>query len=197
MSVRITTPVRDYGWVRLGLRGEHQIPNALVAVRLLEQLQRIVPVDAGAIRSGLRDVRWPGRLQMLEAPGGRRVLLDAAHNPAGARALAAYVRREFPESLPIVFGAMRDKDAALMIETLLPVASKMVMTEPANPRARSAVELAAIAGGLSSTASIEVELNPKKALERAWAQRPLACAAGSIFLIGDLLGELGPSAREL
>jgi dihydrofolate synthase/folylpolyglutamate synthase len=209
MSVHLTTPVRDYGLVPLGLRGEHQVTNALVAVRLLEQLnvgQRphgstpskgIVPVTADAIRTGLRDVRWPGRLQMVQVPGGRRVLLDAAHNPAGAWALATYLRREFPDPLPMVFGAMRDKDVGLMLEALLPTASKIVMTEPANPRACPARELAALAGKLSPTTEIEIRSNPREALERAWAESPLVCVAGSIFLVGDVLGSLGPSARDL
>ena len=196
-SLHIKTPIRDYGWVTLGLRGDHQVPNALVAVRLLEALERIVPIDADAIRTGLRDVRWPGRLQMLEVPDGRRVLLDAAHNPAGAWALASYLRREFPASLPIVFGAMRDKDAAVMLKALLPVASKMVMTEPPNLRARSAEELAAIACRISPKAQIEIDSNPRKALERAWTDSPVACVAGSIFLVGAVLGDLGPSVRDL
>ena len=86
MSLR--TPIRDYGRIPLGLRGGHQVPNALVAVRLLESLGRLFPISADAIVSGLRDVRWPGRLHLIEAESGRRVLLDAAHNPAGASALA-------------------------------------------------------------------------------------------------------------
>ena len=65
---------------------------------------------------------------MIEVPGGRRVLLDAAHNPAGASALADYLKREFPEPLPIVFGALRDKDVSLMLKALLPAASTMIMT---------------------------------------------------------------------
>ena len=87
---------------------------------------------------------------MLETADGRRVLLDAAHNPAGAWALAAYLRREFPEPLPIVFGAMRDKDVALMLKALLPVASKMVMTQPSIARALPAEELAAHRGEAGS-----------------------------------------------
>ena len=196
-SVRFRTPARDYGWVTLGLRGEHQVPNALVAVRLLEELDRIAPIDTDAIRAGLRDVRWPGRLQMVEVSGGRRVLLDAAHNPAGAWALAAYLRREFPEPLPIVFGAMRDKDVAMMLKTLLPVASTMIMTTTPNARAHTAEELAGIARKMSPASQIDIEPNPKGALERAWAHCPVACAAGSIFLIGALLDELGPSIRDL
>ncbi|RPI55494.1 MAG: bifunctional folylpolyglutamate synthase/dihydrofolate synthase, partial [Acidobacteria bacterium] len=195
--VHVTTPVRDYGSVTLGLRGDHQIPNALVAVRLLEEIGRVLPVTADAIIAGIRDVRWAGRLQLVGLPNGRRVLFDAAHNPAGAWALASYLKREFPEPLPIVFGAMRDKDVALMLKTLLPAASTMVMTEAATPRAHRASDLATIARKLAPDASIEVEPNPKRALASAWKKCPLVCVAGSIFLVGDLLGSLGPSARDL
>ena len=195
--VHLRTPARDYGWVPLGLRGDHQVPNALVAVRLMEEMQRFVPLSTDSITAGIRDVRWAGRLQMIETTGGRRVLLDAAHNPAGAWALASYLKREFPEPLPMVFGAMRDKDVALMMRNLLPAVSTMVMTEPATPRAHSAAELAAIALKVAPHARIEVEPDPRRALERAWRQCPLACAAGSIFLVGNLLGSLGPSVRDL
>jgi folylpolyglutamate synthase/dihydropteroate synthase len=97
----------------------------------------------------------------------------------------------------MVFGAMRDKDVALMMRNLLPAVSTMVMTEPATPRAHSAAELAAIALKVAPNARIEVEPDPRRALERAWRQCPLACATGSIFLVGNLLGSLGPSARDL
>lgn len=196
-STRITTPLRDYGWVPLGLRGDHQVANALVAVRLLEELGPHVAVPAAAITAGIRDVRWPGRLQMIEVPGGQRVLLDAAHNPAGAWALASYLKREFPEPLPIVFGALRDKDVSLMLKALLPAASRMVMTEPPTPRAYTAEELAAIARRLSPAAKIEVEPEPARALRRAWTYCPVVCAAGSIFLVGNLLAGIGAQARDL
>ena len=196
-SVRITTPLRNYGLIPLGLRGEHQVPNAIVALRLLEELGKMLPIDVAAIETGLRDVRWPGRLQLLEVTGGRRVLLDAAHNPAGAWALASYLRREFPEPLPIVFGAMRDKDVALMLKVLLPVASALVITEPPTARAHPAEELAAIARKLSPRIEIEIQQEPAAALERAWLRGPVVCAAGSIFLIGDLLARLGPAAKDV
>jgi dihydrofolate synthase/folylpolyglutamate synthase len=196
-SIRITTPMRDYGWVTLGLRGDHQVPNALVAVRLLEELERQLPLTPASIVAGLRDVRWPGRLQMLEVPGGRRVLLDAAHNPAGAWALASYLKREFPEPLPIVFGALRDKDVPLMLKALLPAASTMVMTQPDTPRAHTADELAAIARTLAPRANIEVQREPARALAQAWSHCPVVCAAGSIFLIGNLLAGIGDNVRDL
>ena len=195
--LHLRTPTRDYGWVPLGLRGDHQVPNTLVAVRLLEELGRIVNVPAESIVAGIRDVKWAGRLQMVEVPDGRRVLLDAAHNPAGAWVLASYLKREFPEPLPIVFGAMRDKDVALMLKNLLPAASAMVMTEASTPRAHGAAELAQIARKIAPKAKIDVEPDPKSALERAWRRCPVACVAGSIFLVGDILGALGPSVRDL
>jgi dihydrofolate synthase/folylpolyglutamate synthase len=192
-SIALRTPVREYGWIPLGLRGAHQIPNALVAVRLLEELSRLAPVGRvgpDAIVAALRDVEWRGRLQRIDASHGRQVLLDAAHNPAGAIALAAYLKREFPEPLPLVFGAMRDKDAAAMLQILLPATSVLVVTEPGNTRARPAAELAETARGIAPRCQVEVEPDPMRALERAWAHGPLVCAAGSIFLIGDLLDGL-------
>jgi dihydrofolate synthase/folylpolyglutamate synthase len=160
-------------------------------------LERQLPLSAAAITAGIRDVRWPGRLQMLEVPGGRRVLLDAAHNPAGAWALARYLTREFPEPLPIVFGALRDKDVSLMLKALLPTAARMVMTQPDTPRAHRADELAAIARGLSPAMKIDVDPDPARALERAWTYCPVVCAAGSIFLVGNLLARIGADARDL
>ncbi|MET0211694.1 MAG: cyanophycin synthetase, partial [Vicinamibacterales bacterium] len=196
-SIRLATRRRDYGLVPLGLRGDHQVANALVAVRLLEELERQLPVTAASITAGIRDVRWPGRLQMIEVPGGRRVLFDAAHNPAGAWALASYLKREFPEPLPIVFGALRDKDVTMMLKTLLPAASIVVMTEPDTPRAHRAEELAAIARKLSPDAKIDIEPDPARAHDRAWSYCPVVCAAGSIFLIGNLLAGVGARARDL
>jgi dihydrofolate synthase / folylpolyglutamate synthase len=96
-----------------------------------------------------------------------------------------------------VFGTMRDKDAALMLKTLLPVVSEIVMTEPPTPRARSADELAAIARKLSPRSRIEIVPEPRAALDCAWTYCPVVCAAGSIFLIGDLLARLGPAVRDV
>jgi len=188
-SITVKTPTRDYGRLTPGLRGAHQIPNAIVALRLLEELSRTVPVSTDAIVAGLSDVEWRGRLQLVETAGGRKVLLDAAHNPAGAAALSAYLTQEFPP-LPLVFGAMRDKDASEMLRILLPAASMLVVTEPGNARARPAAELAALARSIAPGCRIEVEPDPMTALDRAWNEQSVICAAGSIFLIGDLLNGL-------
>ena len=94
--VRFTTPGRAYPPVRLGLAGSHQAGNAAVAVRVLETLEERRPFGVGldAVIAGLRDVRWPARLEWLRhARTGARVLADAAHNPAGGRAGPSRRRR--------------------------------------------------------------------------------------------------------
>ncbi len=98
--------------------------------------------------------------------------------------------------MPIVFGAMRDKDVPLMLKTLLPAASAFVMTEPPTARAHRAQDLAVLARAQSPTVRIDVEPDPAMALERAWSHGPVVCAAGSIFLIGSLLAALGDAARN-
>jgi dihydrofolate synthase / folylpolyglutamate synthase len=181
--------VRTYPSTILGLRGAHQITNAAVAVCLLEVLEKTLRISPEAIVSGLSDVTWPGRLQMLEI-GGRHLLLDAAHNPAGASALADYLLTAFGVRMPIVFAAMRDKDAEQMIDLLSPAASVFVTTAPRIPRARDAAELAAVIRARAPSIAVEAEPVPRLALERAWRHAPVICAAGSIFLIGDLLESL-------
>ena len=120
-----------YAPLRIALRGAHQVANAAVAVRVLEQLDRQgVSVSAAATRLGLEQVVWPGRLEVRRLPDGREVLLDAAHNADGALALRDYLASSAPR--PMVFAAMRDKDAATMIETLAPVVSAFVMTRASN-----------------------------------------------------------------
>ena len=90
--VTITTPAGRYGPLRLALAGRHQVDNAVVAVRLLETAaERGVRVNRDAIERGLAETRWPARLESLDTPRGQ-ILIDGAHNPAGARALASYLK---------------------------------------------------------------------------------------------------------
>ena len=97
LTITLDTATRTYGPVRLALAGEHQVANAFVAVALLEALDDAgIHVDRRAVETGLADARWPGRLDRVALPDGRRALLDAAHNAAGARALAAWLGRTTP-----------------------------------------------------------------------------------------------------
>ena len=106
LTIALDTATRTYGPVRLALAGEHQAANAFVAVALLEALDDAgIHVDRRAVETGLADARWPGRLERLDLGDGRRALLDAAHNPAGARALAAWLLRRRLRWFPGACGA--------------------------------------------------------------------------------------------
>lgn len=179
---------REIDALPLALRGAHQRTNAAVAWRLLEAVDALgVRVDEASIRAALTDTRWPGRLEAFDYRGVR-VWLDAAHNPAGSRALASYVAEAAPEGVTLVFGAMRDKAIDEMLAALAPVARLVWCTTAPNPRAMPARELAARARAHGMEAREAAD--PSEALDRACAcERPVV-VAGSIFLIGPLRGRL-------
>jgi dihydrofolate synthase/folylpolyglutamate synthase len=182
--VTIETPHDRYGPLMLGLRGEHQIGNALVAVRLLEAARDGgTRIDRDAIEQGLSAAQWPARLELITLEGGRSILLDAAHNPEGARALAAYLRRWHPEKPPLVLGVMRDKNVSEIVRTLLPCVSQVIATAAPTTRARPADDLAAHLRE-AGAGSVIVEPDPERAIDRALAIAPAVCVAGSIFLVG-------------
>jgi dihydrofolate synthase/folylpolyglutamate synthase len=188
-SLTLRTPTRAYGPLPLGLRGRHQVQNAIVAVRLLEALAETgLTVPAPAVERGLREARWPGRLDWRRLADGRRVLLDASHNEAGAATLADYLRETVPGGRqPLVFGAMRDKDHAGMLRHLLPCASRVVITVPPTPRAAEPEDLRATALEIDPGAEVAVERDPQAAMDAAWASAPAITVAGSIFLLGAVL----------
>ncbi len=171
--------------VELALRGRHQIDNAAVAVALLAELDGDgMRVDPDAVRTGLASVCWPGRLEHLQA-GDTAVLLDAAHNPAGAAALREYLVAIGWSDCVLVFGAMRDKDVGSMLSRLAPLCRHVVCTTAPGARARSAAEIAASAARAGPW-SVEVEPDPAAALARACRAGGRVVVAGSIFLIGPL-----------
>jgi dihydrofolate synthase/folylpolyglutamate synthase len=188
-SLTLRTPTRAYGPLPLGLRGRHQVQNAIVAVRVLEALSETgLAVPAPAIERGLREAKWPGRLDWRRLADGRRVLLDAAHNEAGAATLADYLRETVPGARqPLVFGAMRDKDHAGMLRHLLPCASRVVVTGAPTPRAAEPEDLRAVVRAVDPAADVAVERDPEAAMDAAWASAPAITVAGSIFLLGAVL----------
>jgi dihydrofolate synthase/folylpolyglutamate synthase len=177
----------------VALAGDHQRDNAAIALKVLEALnERGVPVPRNAIAAALRDTVWPGRLDLRRLDDGRELILDAAHNTAGAGALAAYLRTQ-PEKLPLVFAAMRDKAAADMFAALLPEVRAIVCTRAENPRSADPVELAEIARTISPAMTIRVATDIGEALDVAWQSAPAQriVVAGSIFLLGDVMRRLG------
>jgi len=185
-TVRLRTPSEDYGAVRLALRGDHQVRNAVVAVRLLETVRlKADRIPRAAVRAGLERARWPGRLDLRRLADGRSVLVDGAHNPDGAAAFARYAGAEYADGLPIVFGAMLDKDLPGMIAALAPVSRPLVLTRAPGERAAPVETLLAAArsAGVDAVAEPDVE----RALARAWSVAPAVAAVGSLYLAGAVL----------
>ena len=186
----VRTSPDDVRAFTVGLAGTHQIDNAAVAVALLEILDRRgIAVSRDAVARGLQQPNWPGRLERRFLAGGREVLLDAAHNPAGAIALASYLTAEGGPLRPLVFAVMRDKDAAGMFGSLLPAVSHLVLTRATSPRSADPSALEAQAHVLSSL-PVTIAPSAAEALRIAWRFSPRIVVAGSIFLLGDVMKEL-------
>ena len=121
------------------LAGEHQVENARTAVAALDAVRifrRRRSRKASRMPRGRDD--WSAWLQNPD------IILDGAHNPAGARALAAYIRRFFAgEPVRIIYGAMRDKAVEEVTDTLFPLAAEVILTAPDQPRALNPESLAA------------------------------------------------------
>ncbi len=197
-TMRLRTPSRDYGSCTLALRGAHQVANAVVAVRLLEALDAAgVPVPQRAVVDGLTQTRWRGRLELVSLADGRDMLLDAAHNPAGAECLGAYLRDAYPGGLPIVFGAMQDKDIEGMLRQLLPHATQVVLTSPPSPRAASPARIGALIATLTPEMPVQIEPDPSKAIACAFQSGRSICVAGSIYLLGAILPTLPEDDRSV
>jgi len=182
----------DVGSRVVGLMGAHQRTNAGIALRALETLAASgFRVPAAAIDEGLAKPGWPGRLDWRQLADGRTLLMDAAHNPAGAAALAAYLRTETSTPLPLVFGAMRDKDVREMFRALLPAVASVTLTRAANSRSADPADLARVARDVAPALPTSVEPSLARALDEAWRTSPRILVAGSIFLLGDVMSELG------
>lgn len=170
--------------LKLHLSGEHQARNLALAVLAAETLAGLgfPKLDGRAIAEGAEACRWPGRLERVDLPGGRRALLDAAHNAEGAAALSGFLAR-LPGPVTLLFGALEDKNAADMLGWLAPRAERVVLTTPASPRARRPEELAVL---LEGRTGVEVVPETGEALERALEFPGTLVACGSIYLIGEV-----------
>ena len=180
------------GWrlddVRCALLGVFQPGNALLAAAAA----RALGADDAAIRRGLGATNWPGRFQLIRR--SPPVIVDGAHNPAGARALAASLKTYVPgERVTFVIGMSEDKDSAGMLDALLPIARRVIFAAADHPRSASPASLAALARRLSSGkgVSIETASTPAEALRMAVAdpQTTTVCIAGSLFLVGEILAQ--------
>ena len=173
--------------LRIPLLGDHQMENAGLAVAAAEALQqRGALITLNHIASGLKGVRWPARLQILQrAP---LLVIDGAHNAHSMNALLESVKRYIPyKKLIVIFGSSGDKDIEGMAKALAGPAWKVVVTSSGHPRAAAARQLAGIFGLQGVTA--DIRRNAKEALSTAFsasAKDDLILATGSLFLAADI-----------
>ncbi len=174
----------------LPLLGRFQPGNALLAVAAVKELSPSgVEVSEAAMREGLAKVRWPGRFQVI----GRDpwIVLDGAHNPAGAQALAASLNEYFGETpRTLIVGISSDKDKAGILKCLAPEATRLILTASSHPRAAPPEELRALLP--PTEARVEISESVAEALSLALdaPKTPIICVSGSLFTIADALAEI-------
>ena len=176
----------------VALRGPHQRGNAALAAAALELLDRAgVAVPRAAIAAGIAGARWPGRLEEIDG-----VVLDGAHNPDGAAALAAALPVLYPDRpVELVFGVLADKDHQGMLRALAPSARALHLVAPATPRARPTAGYRALAERAGPRVDEHGSLAEALACaRRAAADGALVVVAGSLYLVGEARALLLPAA---
>ncbi|HEV2202458.1 MAG TPA: folylpolyglutamate synthase/dihydrofolate synthase family protein [Bryobacteraceae bacterium] len=172
MGDRVVCPL-FLGPVVCPLAGEHQIDNAVTAALALDAL--------GISPKGIAEARWPGRLEHISP--NPDVILDGAHNPAGARALARYLERFYSDRKRwIVYGAMRDKSIEEIAGILFPLGDELIFTAPESPRALRPEALVELAGCGRATPNIAAALEVVQGKARA---EDVIVITGSLFLVGE------------
>ena len=194
--------------VETSLVGRHQLRNVALAIAAAEELSKVEPrtlssgelsaITPETIERGIRETRWPGRFQVIPAqPGRPEIVLDVAHNPAGAWALRSALSERYDNRpLIFIFGAMRDKAISEMTEILFPVAERVIATRAENPRSASPEEIQQA----GSRTGAEIETVPEVGLALARCLTPAArsdtviVVTGSIYLVGEAMRVLGVRA---
>jgi dihydrofolate synthase / folylpolyglutamate synthase len=184
--------------VQSPLVGRHQLRNVALAIASAEELgKQGFAITPESIERGIRETRWPGRFQVLAARAGwPEIVLDVAHNPAGAWALRSALSERYEDRpLIFVFAAMRDKAISEMAEILFPLAERVIATRPENPRAATPEEIQQ-AGSRTGT-EIEPVGEVAQALQRARDSAPpsgVVVVTGSIYLVGETMSRVGVKA---
>jgi dihydrofolate synthase/folylpolyglutamate synthase len=177
----------------LPLLGEHQKLNAALALATVEMLQPQIPVTQKKIYEGLAGVNWPGRLQLIQKPNGQKILLDGAHNFAGAETLRMALKNHFPGVRPaLIFGTLADKQWPEICRTLAPLAGKIFTVPVASERTADANELAKVFRPANPAVEVFVCQNFQEALN-ASKDEPFIVITGSLYLVGEALELFGLS----
>lgn len=182
------------GEVMLSLPGDHQIENAALAVLIAKQLPSAYSIANEDICKGLERAEHSGRLEWVEVEG-IRILLDGAHNPAGAQALSQYLTTYEPGStIVLIYGSMKEKQINSIIEALSPLARDIILTEPENARRARASEIAQSAVLKNRPDSVFVIPDIASALDSAIqlsgtypaTKKTMVLVTGSLYLVGEV-----------
>jgi len=175
----------------LSLSGEHQKLNAALALATVEALQNKIPVSKENIRAGLSKVNWPGRLQLVARPSGQKLLLDGAHNVAGAKVLREALEKNSPATKrTLILGVLQDKDWKRICGILAPLASRIFTVPVSSERSANPGQLAAAC----RTANLSAEISACDSLRGALEKIPdndSVVITGSLYLVGEALELLG------
>ncbi|MDP6902914.1 MAG: folylpolyglutamate synthase/dihydrofolate synthase family protein [Verrucomicrobiota bacterium] len=181
------------GETNTALSGRHQRENATLAKMVAEEAG--VTVSSVSIVQGLQEVQWQGRLECVEK-GSQKFIIDAAHNPAGAQALAGYLKEEFPDQRPsLLIGVLADKSWKNTVELLSPLVSSIICVPVGSGRGLVPGELATFAH--LHCESVQSCDSLTEGLEKL-TEESLVVVAGSVYLIGEVMEQLGlvESAQE-
>jgi len=177
----------------LPLAGDHQTANAALALATVNVLQALIPVSEVACRAGLASVSWPGRLQLIRQPDGGQILLDGAHNLAGAEVLSRALAKYFPaDKRTLVLGILQDKDWQLICRQLAPLAGKIIVVPVASSRTARPAELAEVCRAAHPAAKIILAGTLQTGLAQT-AGDPFVVVTGSLYLVGEALELFGVS----
>jgi dihydrofolate synthase/folylpolyglutamate synthase len=185
-KVHLETPVAVYDGILLPLLGEHQVENMVVAVRAAEIASSVgVTVTREAVRLGVAGTRWEARLEKVSAQPA--LLIDSAHNPLGASALARYLASQPSPRRVLLFALMDDKSIPGFLEPLLPHIQAMVATRPSMRRAKDPQALVdwTVDCGLPTESIEPTERALARARELAGKEGEVV-VAGSTFLAGEV-----------
>ena len=178
----------------LNLVGEHQLENGAVAVATLAQVRPYLPkLTLNAVKKGLANVQWNGRLQTLHQGDAHTptLLIDGAHNPDSAQKLSDAIQANYEYNrLWLVIGAPKDKDILGMLTHLVPLASGVITTTAQNPRSASPEEITEMCATLGKEATTTEDM--ATALTLAWETAvagDLICVTGSLIVVGELLNQ--------
>ena len=187
----------------LPLLGDHQRLNAALAVATVEALQDRLPVSKTELRTGLAKVHWAGRMQLIQRPGGQNILLDCAHNLAGATTLADALHKYFASVKPVmVLGILLDKDWQHICGVLAPLALRIITVPVSSERSAAPQELASACQSACPGTPTAACSSLAEALAKV-EKEAFVTISGSLYLVGEaieLLGlntEAGASERAL